>query len=359
MFILTGRRNRSCTSQKRRFFRLAWMPAHHGRMFYPKLYIPGARFVFTEGPPLLNDISEADVAVVQRMMVDGNIKWIQIARQLGIKVIYDLDDNLWEMPNANPAKQYFEEHSSIKGLEACAEWADVFTVSTRDLQKVVQNKWSKLRNVATGKPIPVLLCENRTPLTLFQKQEGISYEHEGVIVGWSGSSTHAGDLFDIWHVLYKLLVENPTMQLELVGQPPPLYLLRHPRTRMRPWVNVSEYPARFATWNWDIILAPLEKHKFNRSKSSIRMQEAGALHKPCLATDYGPYNDFVYRGETKLQYLLCDNTSHWETKLHELVRTSSLRNELGEAMYANVAKNFRVEQSVPEWQEAIDVAYNC
>src|SRR6185312_6809222 len=205
------------------------------RMFYPKLYLPGARFLFTEGMPPMDEISEADVAIVQRMMMEGNLRWIQIMRAHGIKIIYDLDDNLWNLPNLNPAKRVFAKEEHKQGLENCAEWADVFTVSTKELQRVVRMQWRHLRNVVTKKPIPVMICENRIPLTLYQRQEGIDYNHEGVVIGWSGSDTHAGDLFDIWKIMYRMLEEFPEVRVELVGQPPPRFLAEHPRVTIRQW----------------------------------------------------------------------------------------------------------------------------
>lgn len=335
------------------------MPAAHGRMFYPKLYIPGARFLFTEGPPPLDEIAEADVVVIQRMMFEQNMQWISIIRQLGIRIIYDLDDNLWQLSSYNPAKGVFKKEEHQRGLEACAEWADVFTVSTQSLAKVVKSRWGHLRNVATKKPIPIKVCENRTPLTLYCHQEGMDNDHEGVIIGWSGSNTHHGDLIDIWHILHKILEDMPEARLEIVGQPPPAFIAMHPRVKLRPWVHISEYPARQATWNWDIVLAPLEYHKFNKSKSSIRMQEAGALHRPCLATPTEPYEEFVAKGDVSLKYLLCTIDMHWDKKLRELVANASLRKELGEAMYANVKENFNITTSALEWQDAIRTAYGA
>lgn len=326
-------------------------------MFYPKLYVPNSRFIFTEGFPPLDDLAEADVIVVQRMMLTENLKWIKIVRELGIKIIYDLDDDLWNIPPANPARRFFKTEAHIRGLEACAEWADVFTVSTETLQRVVRRKWGHLQNVASKKSIPVMVCENRVPLSLYCQQEGISHEHEGVVIGWSGSNTHGGDLAEIWQLLHRTLDEYKNVRLEIVGQPPPMYLLAHPRVKMRPWVHISEYPARTATWNWDIVLAPLEYHKFNESKSSIRMQEAGALRRPCLATSIKPYDAFVAKGPKELKYLLCAIPMQWENRLRELIKNASLRKELGEAMYTNVKENFSVEQSAVEWTGAINYAY--
>jgi glycosyltransferase involved in cell wall biosynthesis len=327
------------------------------RFFYPKLWIPGARFLFTEGPPPLDEVSEADVVVVQRMMLEGNMRWLNVMRQLGVKIIYDLDDDLWRLPKANNAKRFFEKKETIDGLENCAEWADAFTVSTPTLQKVVKRQWGHVRNVVTKKPIPVLLCENRVPLSLYCLQEGISKEHEEVVIGWSGSNTHAGDLADLWQIVYNILESYSCVRFEVVGQPPPELIRRHPRTRIRPWCHIAEYPARQATWNWDIVLAPLEEHRFNKSKSGIRMQEAGALKRPCLATDITPYAEFVEKGSKELKYLLCNTTRQWEKKLRELVENAALRKELGEAMLQNVKDNFRVELSVPQWLEAIETAY--
>jgi glycosyltransferase involved in cell wall biosynthesis len=254
---------------------------------------------------------------------------------------------------------WFKRIENIQGLENVAEWADVFTVSNTTLQRVVKMKWGHLRNAASKKLIPVMVCENRVPLALYSHQEGIPADHEGVVIGWAGSNTHAGDFheMDIWKILYNLLEELPEVKVELIGQPPPKYLLDHPRVIIRPWVHISEYPARAATWNWDIVLAPLEDHKFNRSKSSIRMQEAGALHRPCLASSITPYDEFVAKGPKELRYMLCMSGWQWEEKLRELVASASLRKEIGEAMYQNVKENFNIDKSIPEWQSAIETAY--
>jgi hypothetical protein len=233
------------------------------RMFIPHINTPNSRFLFTQGAVQFDPISSADVACVQRMMDQGNIEYMKMARVHGIRLLYDLDDNVWHMPAYNPAKHEFE--SRKEGLRACVEWADVMTVSTNFLRKHALRELGDLRNVASGKEIPIVVIENVADLRLF-KPHKVPRNRDTVRIGWGGSNTHAGDLGAVWNALPEIIEQYPNTELEVVGMPPPARLHGHPRVRVRDWCHISEFWNRLATWDWDIFLAPLEDNKFNRAK---------------------------------------------------------------------------------------------
>jgi hypothetical protein len=324
------------------------------RMWMPHLNIPTSRFLFTEGMPNLNEMAECDVVVVQRLMLQGNLHFLQLARSHGLKIIYDLDDDVWDIPKNNPAASFFRSKENVTGLQSCAEWADILTVSTKQLANVVDEKWGWLRNVATKKPIPVVHIDNAVDLNIFQASPIRQYDDNAVVIGWGGSNTHAGDIALVWNLLPDLLERYSNVYLEFVGHNPPQKIANHPRVKIRPWCHISEFHGRFATWDWDIVLAPLEQHRFNKSKSSIKMVEAGCIGSPCLAQNIAPYKYFTSFKEN-LQWLLCDDFD-WSKKLHTLITEKDMRRDLGALMYENVKDNFNITRTAPLWQEVCQLA---
>lgn len=322
------------------------------RMFIPHLNMPKSRFFFTQGHVVLDNVALSDVGVVQRMMEEGNVEYLRMARTHGMRFIYDLDDNMWHMPAWNPAKHIFEERK--EGLRNCVEWADVVTVSTEFLKKFASRELDDLRNVVTDKPIPVIVIENYADMRFF-KEHTIPKNRDTIRIGWGGSNTHAGDLGHMWHVMPDIIEEFPNTEFEVIGHPPPPRLVGHPRVKMRNYCHVSEFWNRLATWDWDIFLAPLENNKFNKAKSAIKMIEAGTMRKPCLATNIENYTKFAAK-TPELKWLLCDADFQWEGKLKELIRNEPLRRELGDAMHHNVVEHYNIAKQTWRWEEAATMA---
>lgn len=320
------------------------------RMFFPHLHLPGSRFIFTGGMPPQDELCESDIICCQRMMTPNNMKFIEGMRSYGMRIIYDLDDNVWQLPKTNPAYHIFGRKDIQDGMQACAEWADVLTVSTRYLKKVVERNWGHLKNAATKREIPIVVCENRVDPVFYNPNHK---KNDKIVIGWAGSNTHAGDLAEVWPVLKKILDDYENVELNLVGHSAPF---EHPRVRNGSWVHISEFSFALRQWNWDIFLAPLERHKFNDSKSNIKMQEAGALKRPCLASWVAPYEDFC--GSNKqLQWQLCATQFFWEDRLRKLIEDEAFRLALGAEMYRHTLDNYHVEQTTAEWETAANLCF--
>lgn len=306
--------------------------------------------MFTGGTPPIDEMLESDIVCCQRMMTQANITFLKQMRAYGMRIIYDLDDNVWNIPLTNPAAGIFRRSDVLLGMENCAEWADVITVSTKPLKKVVEKHWGHLRNVASKKEIPVMICENRIDPMFYHPNP---LPNEKVVIGWAGSNTHAGDLAEVWPALETILNQYPNVELHLVGHSAPF---EHPNIKQGSWVHISEFSFRLRQWNWDIFLAPLEEHKFNVSKSNIKMQEAGALKRPCLASWVKPYVDFVGDNQD-LRYQLCSGTVQWLSRLRRLIEDTEYRLSLGEKIYQHTLDNFHVEQTTAEWEAAANACF--
>lgn len=322
------------------------------RFFFPHLHLPGSRFLFTGGTPPFNEICETDIVCCQRMMSVENARFLQGMRALGMRIIYDLDDNVWTIPPDNPASHIFKMREIQQGMMACAEWADVLTVSTPTLKKVMERNWGHLRNAASKKEIPVVVCQNRVDPLFYRPSD--KDNGDKIVIGWGGSNTHAGDLAGMWTTLHKILDDYPNVEVKLVGQQAPFV---HTRLSYHEWVHIAEFPFYLRQWNWDIFLAPLEEHKFNKSKSSIKLQEAGALGRPCLASTEQPYVEFC-GSDKDISWQLCSIPFQWENKLRKLIEDKTFRLALGQKMLQHTTTNFHIKQSIAEWNVAIDMCFN-
>lgn len=335
---------------------VAWLPASLDacalfRMFLPHLHLPGSQFSFKQGPLDLSAIARNDVAVVQRLCTVENFKALEIIKKkLQMKVIYDLDDDMWGVPVYNPA------HKVLKmlepGFEVCASMADVVTVSTQHLKVIVQKELGK----GQYRLPPVEVVENAIDFDWFAPlPDRLQRKKDGkVVVGWAGTNTHTGDVEKVFALLAELLQEMPELHLEFVGLPAPEQVKGHPRVKERDFIPVAEFAARWATWQWDISLAPLAENRFNRSKSSIKALEAAALHMPCVVSDVAPYRAFCEKDKELRKLVLCQSAGDWRRKLTALIKNEDLRKEAGERMYQVGRQWFDVEKRVERWTEVIE-----
>jgi|ERR1700734_1269581 len=357
---------------------VAWLPAAIDacalyRMFQPSLNCPNSRFLFRLGPLNTQELKGCQVAVVQRQVSEHNLKAIRRMKELGLRVIYDLDDNVWNLPSWNPGKQMFD--SMQDGFHMCAAESDIVTVSTLGLQKATLKHWESLKK-------KVVIVPNGIDFRMFHQKNLV--KDDTILVGWGGSNTHSEDCKYAFDNVCEVLDANPNTQMEIVGAPALDFIDKwetvvidgkinkrrtkmqvsskiamHKQSHFRRWVPVGEYANRFSSWGWDIALAPLAEHRFNLSKSCIKMLEAAAVKIPCLASNVQPYNEFASLGGEDLKWLLVNSDYQWKTKLQELIKDRNRRIYLGELMYKTAKKWFDASVIASHWQHAFEQALQC
>jgi hypothetical protein len=319
------------------------------RLFIPHWNLPGSSFFCFATKPDWNKISGMDVAVVQRCCTAPQFEFIRTAQALGIKVIYDLDDDVWDLPEYNPAHKMFMAYR--EGFNACIQGVDLVTVSTKYLRKKVKANVRNLRNCFTGREIPIVIAENRLDLKMMSTPE----YNDHLTVGWQGSSSHVGDLHLVEEPIKRLCHEYyKTVNFEFRGCEPPPGLALFQNVFHKMWMPVAEYMRRMPKFGWHIALAPVTDHPFNDSKSSLKLMEAAYCKIPCLAAWVKPYAEFCEH-DPELQWLLCAGPSAWYPKLRELINDEARRKFLGERMYAVLIDHYSFSKPHEGWRTAIDM----
>lgn len=337
--------------------RVVWLPAAVDgcafyRMWLPHLNYPGSSYAQSD-PVKGMDIKllmQFDVCVVQRQMTKQNLAALIELKKHGKKIVYDLDDHLWNIPHWNPMRKFFKAHAFADGMMPCISRCDVMTVSTPVLKRVVEGKLTK--------PMPVVVVENAIDLNLFAPQRR-KMNRDVIVVGWAGSPTHSADIEEAMIALANVMQKDHRVHAEIMCTEIPRALSsRHSladRVRLVPVVPVWEYPSWFMNRQWDIGLAPLIEHEFNRAKSNIKLLEVSALRIPCIASDIDTYRDFCAR-VPELESLLCRTRRDWVSRITELVEDKEKRQRLGELAYQVVNTEYNIKDRVSAWERVLDNA---
>jgi hypothetical protein len=320
------------------------------RLFMPHMNLPGSGFFTFAGAPAYDRIASNEVAVVQRCYSKIQADFITVLGACGLRVVYDLDDNIWDIPPSNPVHRMFVANRA--GFNTCIQLADMVTVSTLPLAKAVKRNVKPLINTRTGKAIPIRVCENRIEERMFVAPREQTFDE--CVVGWAGSDSHAADLALVENAL-EFAMKDPNVIVEFRGGSPARKsrLVGMPQYRHGPWMPVVEYASRMPLWKWNIALAPIQDNEFNRSKSNIKPVESGYCGVPCLMSAVEPYMDLCYRDPSgDLKWLLCLTPGQWNSKLQDLIYDPAKRDYYGKLLQKISLEHFSFRRPHEGWINA-------
>ena len=127
-----------------------------------------------------------------------------------------------------------------------------------------------------------------------------------------------------------------------------------------PYVRVWTKPVTTYAMNYskfDISLAPIKNHIFNRMKSQLKVIEAGFYKKALIASEVGPYTiDLVHclnNGEFNDNgnaILIPESRNHsdWSKSIKKLVQNPEMITELGERLYNTVKDKYDLNKVTDE-----------
>lgn len=263
--------------------------------------------------------------------------WVgEICRSADILSVYELDDDLFNVPEDNPAHEFFGQRETQQNLRVCIAASDLVTVSTEPLRQQL------LKFNPNVKVLPNFIDQD--VLDIDRPDNG-----NKVVIGWCGSNTHKADFATMSEQLAMLMAMNRQVHFTTIGAN---YSHGLPADRVQAlgWIGstrrIYKHVAKF-----DIGIAPLLPNKFNESKSYIKALEYAALGIPVVASNVGPYKEFVQHGKTGF---LVDRPGQWTEYLGILLNDPGLRAEMG--LNARLqANDYTYQGNVHRWADAYRV----
>ncbi len=218
-----------------------------------------------------------DVIVLQCRYSDDSSKDILRLKKYSQALrIFELDDYVVSAPKKNSHTR--NKSANIKellsqGVAAC----DRLVVTTNALADALSSMHDDIRVV------PNMLAVDLWGGLRSRRGTGSKPR-----VGWGGGTSHTGDLEIIAEVVRQLANEVEWVFFGMCPEELRPYIHEFHST-----VGLGLYPAKLASLNLDLALAPLEFHIFNDCKSNLRLLEYGACGYPVICTDTEAYRGFL------------------------------------------------------------------
>ncbi len=247
-------------------------------------------------------------------------------------VVFGEDDLMFALPPSNPffSKVYKDMK---KRMRRALELADRAVVTTEPLAQALAGMSGDIRIV------PNYLRTSIWGDLHSQRRAGARPR-----VGWAGAQQHGGDLELIAEVVRQTAAEVDWVFFGMC----PDSIRPHIREFHRA-VAFPDYPAKLASLNLDLAVAPLERNNFNEAKSNLRLLEYGILGWPVIASDVFPYQDGpVCR--------VANNPAAWIRAIRERVSDLDALAREGDQLRQWVRGGWMLEDHMDVWLAALETA---
>lgn len=253
------------------------------------------------------------------------------------KIIWELDDDLWNIPDWSPAFEMYNSQETKDHLGWFLENADEIIVSTAGLAQEVRSRSKR----------PITILPNLIDMELWNT--GGNWGSGQTTILWAGSPYHEKDIEGIVHPLQQLLRDLDNIRIIFFGDMPTSMcdfqrvrwanhgmMIPHARYRGRvefiPFQYIEVYFQTLMSIKADICLAPLFPCEFSNKKSNIKYIESSVLGSVTVASNLPPYQN--------TQAILVDKQTQWYGTIRELVDNPQMRMEKSERVQQDAINNW-------------------
>jgi hypothetical protein len=310
----------------------------------------------TDAKALMETIQRTDIFWFQGVMNQQFLWQILNCRRINpkIKLLMDIDDNLFHVNPWNPSYTAFT-------TDECIDTADA------------QYKLPKQRNLARIRMLETLMMESDAMVTTTgllaaaysHLQDNIYVMPNRLIFGnwdfphipkrvdgklrvsWAGGSSHLVDWLECHAACSRIInkYEHVYMQFQTS---PSCYedFLRDfgkDKVELHDWIDYTGHSFRMNCLKPDIAVVPLHEDEFSVCKSDLKFTEYATLGVPTICSNIPPYSKSVIHGVTGF---LANDDLEFETYLEKLINDPVLRETMGKAAYEWAKKERKLETNL-------------
>lgn len=274
--------------------------------------------------------AEPDVIFMQAMLQDEHIYSVEFYKKFsGVPLMADIDDLKTDLPDKNCNKRFVAKDVRSR-LRKFLSFIDQLTVSTQPLAEAYKHLIDN-----------IVVVPNRIDATLWGDLSSQRRTSAKPRVGWVGAQQHHGDLEVIIDV-----VKQTAKEVDWIFMGMCLDELKPYIKEEHQFVGFADYPAKMASLNLDLAVAPLELNAFNEAKSNLRILEYGALGWPVVCTDIYPYqNAPVARVK--------NTTADWLAAIRDRIYDLDIAAKEGDALRAWVKQHWILQDHLDDWAQPL------
>jgi len=289
------------------------------------------------------NIVETDLFVITRVMDTKSVESVQEAakalKQFGARVILDLDD-YWVLNKDHVSYKHYKDNNLSRIIEENIRQADYITCSTDYLA-------SRAGNINTE----VTVIKNVPYPNKFHQYVPVQRPAPYVRFGWFGGAQHIEDIA-LMEKSMKLLCNDKslngkyTVTLGGYNDNPSYNFYERIFSNRGNNKYYNRIPARsvyeymYGYNDVDVAYAPVNKTEFNRSRSELKVVEAGWMGKTLICSDMDYYKEHIKHGYNGFIVSKAEE-SGWYRYTKQLILDKDLREGMQKNLQEYVLKNFQ------------------
>lgn len=289
-------------------------------------------------------VAAADVIVACRNMEPIHQPIFEFAASLGVPWLYDLDDNLWEVPDEEAHSAYYHHPARLEMLSWLLQHAHKVRVHSRQLRELVLPHNPNVRLVWAAVDLSLV---PRTLPSLPEDCFHIVY----------ATSRRGGDplLEHMRSDLVELLETSKTpIKLHIMGAEPG-NLRRYPQLVFHPYTDdYRTWFSEFTHFGYAIGLAPIRNDSFHNCKTDTKFRDYAAAGAAGIYEESPVYQDGVIDGVTGL--LISGQRGTWLNAIQRLTGNPELLQSIRQNAAQVLPVRNSLEQAADAWMEDIDAA---
>ncbi len=280
-----------------------------------------------------NILQTAEFVIFYRVpYLDEVPNYYKEAKRLGLKIVYDIDDLVFDVPLYEDYLK--DQHLPAKQKKELIKGANLYQLALLNSDEL----WTTTKVIAdVGKKYlnKVKIVPNCIPEKL-EKINKINYDDDDdkvrIFYG-SGTNTHDNDFKLCFNALNNILKKYKNVELYIHGYLNTSNLDKsvYSQVHNMDFIDFEDY--YFSISGYDIALAPLERSVFSEAKSNIKYIEASMLKIPCIASDLVEFSSVIVNKENGF---IAKTQKDWEEYLEILVKNKNMRKKIGEKAYETV-----------------------
>ena len=272
------------------------------------------------------DMTGYDMIVLSRQIHPGWIKIITEGKQRGCKFVYDIDDDIYSMPEYyHGKKEYWDKHRH--NMEILMSICDAVTVSTEPLKQIM-GQYNE----------HVYIVKN----TVIEPKEPFGESNGKVRIGCCMTDFHKADFGDF--IVESLLKAKTAYNIDItfVGYIPPEMIGKAAFYELIP---PQDFISFMRKRNFDIALIPCRTEKFNQSRSNLKFLQHGINKTAVIASGTYPYQTTV---TPDMGMVVNNKIGDWSRAITGLIADKGKRETMGDNAYQFVRKNYLLQNQLGE-----------
>jgi hypothetical protein len=287
-----------------------------------------------------------DIVIFERLWhpmavdIDYTRKLLKDLKAIKTKIVYSIDDNLFDYHYTQKSDWFKSKHLSL--LHLFLHYADLVVVSTEALKERISNYHPNIEVIKNVIHIPERIYpqqkrENKTKFGYLLSPDNITY------------------LFQIIEPLKEVLYQyRKEVVFEIIGHPSP-HLTKQifndlpvefhfpPDSAYRNYIKWIERGRL-----WDFGLAPISSNSFTVCKSDMKFLDFTRLGVPGIFTDFTPYKDVKQQSAGYL------SKNDWDTSIRFMIESPEKRAILLHNAEHYVSSERNPQVQAREWLDVFD-----